>query len=58
MAGVLLTLDSRGRVSIGGPIRKNGIEPAADWRLDFGPNQTLTLTPVIVTATPIESETA
>ena len=58
MADPLLTLDPRGRVTIGKHIRKNGIEPSPLYALSFGPYQTLTLTPVSVVPTAAQNEGA
>lgn len=50
MSDKVLTLDKQGRLSIASRIRKNGIEPSALYRFEFGPNQTIILTPVKVVA--------
>lgn len=42
----ILPMDSRGRLTIGRFIRHNGIVPAAEWVIDFGPDQSVILTPV------------
>lgn len=43
---VLLKLDSRGRVTIGGPVAKNGRQPSEFYRLVFGEFGSLQLLPV------------
>jgi len=46
---VTVTMDPRGRVSLGKLIQRNGIAPATEWLVAFGPNQTITLSPAVVT---------
>ena len=46
----ILKLDSRGRVNIKKSINKNGIAAALAFAVTFGPNQTLILSPLGLTA--------
>ena len=45
----VVKLDSRGRLTLGKLIAKNSIAPSEHWSVRFGPDQTLILTPVVLT---------
>ena len=48
MSDVILKLDTRGRLNVGGRVKKNSTKPAALYRLTFGEFGRIILDPVEV----------